>query len=515
MRKRGLSAGLLALWLACLTALGGCMGGIEALDGGAQVTLPPAQGTHAAPTGDSSQEYASSVLLYVPGAAGTRLMAVEEKCMLSCARHPAETAVRRLLAFPGSEEALPLSAGAALQLSSVNPVEVSGDTATVNLATSALALSHGELYVVCQAIANTLTQWGDIRYVNVLVNSVQPGLDVGAAAPAGSFTQNLNDSIDTLSAYAETLSAAADRRFSLPATLYFPALSGKGILAETRLVSFEGRAKPALIRGLLDALTFGAQTLQNTPALPDLSAYLTQAPAVEEITVSGGQRVALRFAPGFNDALIAAGVPRSLMMASLTYTLCTFLPGVSGLTVYIGQELIGAVVPSGLYVGAGEAINFDGGMMRRGDFAHFLLSNCTLYFGDGEGRLVAVRRPIPYYETRSARYLINCLMLGPQPCDSQPGTQAVLPDTLRDADLLGVALLDNEMSVNFSQSLRSLAQGMDEGAERLLVYALVNTLTELPAVRTVRFFIGGTQPDALAGHLYLPGFFMRNTGIIR
>ena len=436
--------------------------------------------------------------------------------MLSAARHPAEATLRQLFAFPGSDSAQPLCREVHLQLSPVNPVEISGGTATVNLGASALTLSHGDFYVVCQAIANTLTQWGDIRYVNVLVSSTQPGLDVGANVPMGCFVQNLSDSIDALAATAETASSGtADRRISLTAALYYPAYSGRGILAEARSVSFASRSKPVLIEGLLDAMSQTPQQLTNVPALPDLSSFLSEAPAVQEIAVTGGQRAVLRFQQSFNDALIAAGIPRSVMLAAITYTVTGFVPGISGVTVYIGEELIHSVVPGGVYEGAGETIRFSGDVMRRGDFSRFLLDNCTLYFGDGAGRLTAVRRPVPYYETRSARYLLGCLMQGPQPVDGSSGGQAVLPMDMKDADLLGVGLDDGVMLLNFTQHFASAAAGYDAAAERLLVYSIVNTLCELPAVRGVSFFINGVQPETLAGGLYLPGDFLKNGSIVR
>lgn len=512
-KKRLLRA---ALCLALALSLSGCVAGVDALNRDSGVTLPPAGVSYAAPTGDTNQEIAQTVLLYVPNAAGTRLIAQTERIMLSAARHPAEATLRRLFAFAGTENAQRLSAETNLQLSSVNPVEISGNTATVNLAASALALSHSAFYVVCQAIANTLTQWGDIRYVNVLVSSVQPGLDVGASVPVGCFTQNLNDGIDTLTAAAEAQAAVgADRRVSLTATLYYPTYSGKGILAEARTLSFDGRGKPILIEALLSALSQRAQTLDNVPALPALTEYLSEPPAVQEIAVSGGQRAVLRFQAGFNDALISAGVPRSVMLSALAYTITGFVPGISGVTVYIGEELVTAVVPNGVYEGAGEAVNFADGIMRRSDFSHFLLSNCTLYLSDGAGRLRAVQRPIPYYETRSARYLLGCLMQGPQTCDSPGGAQAALPEGLIDADLLGVGLDGNTMLLNWSARFAAAAQGLDESAERLLVYAIVNTLSELPAVRSVCFFIGGAQPETLSGRIYLPGKFLRNMSLVR
>ena len=504
-----------ALCLMAASTLTGCMRGVDVLNKDSQMTLPPTAQRYAAPTGDTEQEVGQTVLLYVPNIAGTRLTAQNERITILAARHPAEATLRQLFAFSGNENAQPLTRDTTLQLSPVNPVEISGGTATVNLGASALTLSHGELYVVCQAITNTLAQWGDIHYVNVLVSSTQPGLDVAASVPAGCFTPNLNDSIDARTAAAATQAASADRRISLPAPLYYPAYSGRGILAETRTVSFAGRAKPVLIEALLDALGQTPETLGNVPALPTLTDYLDEMPAVQEIAVTGGQRAVLRFQPAFNDALIAAGVPRSVMLAAITYTVTGFVPGISGVTVYIGEELVTSVVPSGVYEGAGEAIPFGEGVMRRSDFSRFLLANCTLYFGDGAGHLVRVQRPIPYYETRSARYLLGCLMQGPQPIDSPSGTQAVLPEGLGDADLTGVGLEENVMLLNLTQRFATQAQGMNATQERLAVYAIVNTLCALPAVRSVCFFIAGVQPETLAGALYLPGTFLKNESLVR
>ena len=504
-----------ALCGALALTLTGCTNGIEALNHKNTVTLPPVETAYAAPTGDSDQEVAQTVLLYVPNTAGTRLIAQTERISISAARHPAEATLRLLFDFAGSDSARPLSPDVKLQLSPVNPVEISGGVATVNLGASALTLSHGDFYVVCQAIANTLTQWGDIRYVNVLVSSTQPGLDVGASVPMGCFTQNLNDSIDALTAAAETAAVSADRRFSMAATLYYPAYSGRGILAEARSVSFDSRAKGQMIETLLAAISQEPQQLTNVPAVPDLPSYLAETPAVQEIAVTGGQRAVLRFRQTLNDALIGAGIPRSVMLAAITYTVTGFVPGINGVTVYIGEELVTSVVPGGVYEGAGETIQFSGDVMRRSDFSRFLLANCTLYFGDGSGHLKAVQRPIPYYETRSARYLLGCLMQGPQPVDGGADAQAVLPPNLGDADLLGVGLSDSVMLLNFSQHFASEAAGLDAEAERLLVYAIVNTLCDLPGVRSVSLFIAGAQPETLAGGLYLPGEFLKNGSLVR
>ena len=506
-----------ALLLCLSTAvLHGCTSGITALNHETGVTLPPTAVSWKAPTGDTNQELSQSVLLYVPDITGTRLIAQPDRISYSAARHPAEATLRQLFSFAGSSVATALTQDIALQLSTVNPVEISGDTATVNLGANALTLPHSELYVVCQAIANTLCQWGDIKYVNVLVSSAQPGLDVGASVPAGCFTQNLSDTIDTLSSYAQSLSqSSADRRFSTAATLYYPTYSGKGILAETRVLNFASRDKTTLIETLLDALSSGAQLLKGVPAVPMLASYLNEEPRVQDVAVSGGQQAALYFRASFNDALISAGIPRSVMMASLVYTITTFVPGISGVTVYIGDELVSAIVPSGIYEGAGESINFEGGLMRRSSFSSFLLSQVTLYFADGSDKLAATQRPVPYYQARSVRYLLNCLMEGPQPYDSAGGLRGVTPLELKDADVLGVAVNERRALLNFSQGFMSACQGYDETQEKLLIYAMVNTLTELPYINTAALFIAGAQPDSLCGYMYLPGEFMRNMALVK
>ncbi len=178
------------------------------------------------------------------------------------------------------------------------------------------------------------------------------------------------------------------------------------------------------------------------------------------------------------------------------------MPGLSGVTAYIGDELVSVVVPGGVYEGADEPVNFQNGVMRRSDFSHFLLSNCTLYFSDGAGHLTAVQRPIPYYETRSA-------------CDNAPGIQTVLPDTLGDADVLGLGLSGTTLLLNLSQHAAADMAQVEPASERLMVYALVNTLTELRGVSGVCFFFAGAQRDSLAGAIYWPGVFLRDGSIVQ
>ena len=236
---------------------------------------------------------------------------------------------------------------------------------------------------------------------------------------------------------------------------------------------------------------------------------------MEEAAGSLGRVVSLSFQESMNQELISAGIPRSVMMASLTYTLTTFLPYTSGVKVTIGNEVITALVPSGLYEGAGEEILFDGGMMRRTQFDRFLLTDCALFFANSDGSLRLAYRPIPHYQAQNPRYLLNQLMLGPQGTDSLQGLSPVLPEALRDADILGATMRDDTALINFSGALKTLSEGMEPQAELRMVYAMVNTLTAIQGMNQVCFFVDGRQEGTFAGSIDIAGVFLQNVGIAK
>ena len=181
----------------------------------------------------------------------------------------------------------------------------------------------------------------------------------------------------------------------------------------------------------------------------------------------------------------------------------------------IGSEQISAIVPAGLIEGAGEEILFERGVMMRSQFNRFLLSNCDLYFSSPSGTLTLTRRPIPQHQAFNPRFLIGQLALGPGPTDSVTGLSPVLPASFRDADLIGISRQGDAQLVNLSQAFHTQVKTLSERDERLMVYALVNTLTSRRDVKRVVFFLDGRQDGTFAGNIDLAGEFLRNEGIIQ
>ena len=516
--KRLFAAVLIA---ACL-AVSGCQPSVPVISGesgAVPMTLPPPPMVYEPPIGDAGLEYDTTATLFLPRADGVRLVSQQVKVTLPVGRHGAEEILKALLDYPGNMTVSPLSKSVQLQLAGSNPVEVSRDVATVNLAASAHQLEPKEFYTVCQAIANTLTEFSDIRYVNVLVAGAQVGLDVSSSLPMGTLQRRTGEDLDALWEQAEAQKAqlsedASARRLSTTATLYFPARMGTGILPEVRNISFEGQTPEQLVTGLLQELSRGAEYLGNVPTLPDLTKLLDRAPVVSELSGVGGRKVILHFSLDLNEQLIASDVTRSICMASLTYTLTTFLPGVVAVEMYIGSDPdpIPDVEPSSIYTR--ETIVFQNGQQKRSDYGPLLLSYCRLYFAADNGKLTAVNRPVPYFEAQNPRYLLLQLNEGPRGYDTVAGLKGVFPPGLKDKDLLGIGLNDDTLLVHFSEAVRAASSSLSGSQERQMIYAIVNTLCENPVVSRIRFYVAGTQPESLAGEIYLPGEFLPSPGLV-
>lgn len=476
-------------------------------------SVPMRDDPYEAPVGDREGQYEMLATLYLPSSDGTQLSPVTEALTFSSSVTEAETVLRALLQHPAGEDYETVPGFGKVTPAATDAVTVSCGIATVNLSVAALSLSNTELFTLCQAIANTLCSLDDITGVNVLAAGVSPGLDAGGTLPLGCLSKNTLD--DPIMLHGRLVSQrqgglSGETPFRIDAALYFPALAGQGILCETQTIKLPSADPSVMTKALLQALSDGAAELSNVPELPDLCVLLRQEPVISDSQSTGQKTVVLSFAEELNEALANSGVTRSVMMASLTMTLCTFLPSVSSVQVSIGEERVTALVPAGLYENAGQTIGFSEGLMRRTDFSGFLLTNVSLYFPDADGTLCETIRSLPCAWARSPRRLYQQLLSGPQYYDTANGLKAVLPETLSDADLLGAYQAGDTLLLNFSERFRSAFEGLSAEKEKNAVYALVNTMTGSSSVCRVRFYFVGEQTDTLSGTLAMRGEFFGN-----
>ena len=511
-RKKHL--GLLIALCAALS-LSSCVNSGVPVSDGRTYSLPDASLGLTAPIGDAMLEYTQPAVFYLPRHDGARLIAVTDLIPLSEGRLVAESIVRLLLEQPGSSIASPLGGDVKLSLYGANPVEVSGDVATVNLSASALQLDRKTLCLVSHAIANTLTEMGNIQYINMLVTDKSLALDLASTLPQGALTRSMGEDIGAL--YEQQLSRrvlsgedAALKRLTATATLYFPLSAINGIMAEARNVTFDSMYPSDMVVALMQEISGGAAVVKGSPAMPLLTEYLLEAPEITQPADIGGNLITLRFSYLFDEMLQTVGISRASCMAALCYTLTTFLPNVAGIEVYIDSERVEHVMLSGT-----SGILFQDGIQRRADFAALLLDNATLYFADASGqKLKEVSRPIPFYQTSNPRALLNELFKGPSAEDSAADVTATIPaGMLKDSDIIGISLSGDTLLVNLSNSFLNAGVNISASEDRLLAYSLVDTLLHAVNARRVAFYAGGYQIAGFTDEISWKGWFLENVGI--
>lgn len=480
VRRAALAAGLTAL----LLLLGGCVSQVSEREL-ADLSAAEIKADVPAPTQDGEQGYTMRCTLYFLSVDGGRLIPVTRSVTVEGGKSRAQAALDALLAGPEAGE----DGAAWPDLGTVRGerlLEVSCGVATVDLPARVRTLSQEMLYAVRMAIANTLTEFSEISYVNVLIGGREEGLDLGATLPVGTITRV--DDLDVGARY----SRLHEQRLSpggvtLLTTLYFPAAQGGLLLPEVRSIAYAQVSPIEYLYTLLEELGKGAGLTLCAQDVPAPMDYIEEMPEIVR-TEDGYLAVELRMSDALETALDAAGLTLDTYMAMLTDTLMGFVPGVEGLRVMIGGRTAADLT-------------------TRSDFEGCVGAPVTLYVMDGTG-LSRVQRVLLQAQADDARARLAALMA------LEEEELFALPDGLTQEDILAVHAGEETIAVNLSGRFRDALAALAPAQERAAVYAMVNTLTEDTRASRVAFFFEGGQVQTLAGGLEMRGTFLRNPGMV-
>ena len=368
-------------------------------------------------------------------------------------------------------------------------------TAVVNLSCEAAAVDDSQqLFFMRAAIAQTLCVACDLEAVDVLIDGHAVGSSNGPQgalgyneAPASLFMQFSAD---------EERTSGGDYTLERQAVLYAVTADGQWIVPYVRTVTVEnGDSLSALIAALAeetDSAYLTAPLLSETPLVKEASLVdLPDGRHVARLTLTGGQ------IPTESEWMI---------YGALTCTLTGFIPGLDGVQIYIGDgQLVRLESPSG-------EVAFEDGVLTRAMFETAIGRTVTIYMTAESGKLCAQTRAMAEADVLSPRMTIAELF--GEPCVWETGALRVVPDGLSIDDLLGVRIENGEAVLNFSERFYAGCQRLSEQQERNLVYALVNTLTERPDVKAVRFQIEGEAAEKLVSSISLISPLLRNPGLI-
>ena len=510
--EKGNRARLCCLLCALCLGLTGCAGRTARQDTGSVPTLPPASTAYAAPDGDRISGEEGLWTLYLPAKNGLNLVAQHVAAEPGILRaEKLETLTRELLSFQSNAQVDALGGETELTLFGDNPVEYSGGVVTVNLGSSALGLSYRALYTLSLALAATLCEEESVRCVNVLVAGQSVGLDTMGWLAMGSLIAHPGENLPVLWEQMEAKRVpvgqnAADTPLTSYMTLYYPLENGQGISCENRTLTFPGQTPQQMANTILENMSHGAMYLTGAPDMPDLLSMLAYAPLSSDLA-DGGKMITLTFQEGTEKVWEEAGVDEACMAAAICCSLTTFIPGVSGVAIRMGDRPL-----TTLYSEKFGNVTVLGGLFRRELFSRFLMGRTTVYYAR-EGQLVPVEKSVDRELADSPREMLCALLDGPGARELAEGLESPVPNLIGDEDILGIALEEDILLVNLSESFRSEIQSWGRAGETLLCYSMVNTLCENTGAREVYFFFEGEQVEYIAGTIYWAGSFRMNTGL--
>lgn len=506
---------LLALWLLGLLLLCGCASRLFQERSGDERSLPEMAGDERAPAQDGMASESAQVVLYLPEDDGKKLTTTVDEVSVEPGQSLAEATIRRLLTQL-SQQFDNLN-GQALQLQQTPyAVEMSDNLVTVNLGVTTRLLTIREQFLLRLAITNTLTELPNIQYVDVLVNGRDEGVDIATTIPCGVLARY--PSIGDIDTYWRQIEGQINQsgstaKLSKTVALYFPSADGTHLLAEVRNVVFPGYQQEIFVDSILSELAKGSAAQLNTrQIIPPLN-YLPEYDPPRILSPSGSayRLIALTFYDGLDDYLAVMGGSRGMLFAALTYTLTSFVPGIDGLMITIGDEQVTQVEDM-----SGRTLHFDSGWMTRADFSGSVATNCRIYLPSRSGEvLVPVDRAVSQEMADQPRTILAQLLMGPQSYDGGEETVAAFPEGITEADILSVAIQGDTVRINLSEDFAQACAALTENQGRNLLYSVVNTLTELRGVRRVRFYIEGEQRQFMNNDLSTAGEFLRHPGLIR
>jgi len=133
----------------------------------------------------------------------------------------------------------------------------------------------------------------------------------------------------------------------------------------------------------------------------------------------------------------------------------------------------------------------------------------TLYFSDDQAMyLVPEQRKVAIGEGESiAEAVVKELIKGP----SSAGLKRTIPP---ETSLLSLTIEKGVAEVDFSRGIQDSRYGGSAG-ESMLIYSIVNSLTELPEINQVQILVEGKKIESLYGHIGIAEPLDPNPGLVQ
>lgn len=415
--------------------------------------------------------------------AETRTIRVEQNAS------PELAIVHALISGPAAEGLYPVASGFAAER-----VEVMPDLINVYLRRTGGSTNPWNLAVTKVALAASLIDYSGVRYVNLLVDGQEPGyatgaenlpISVGAAVRPG----DLADEISAL------MQKAAGASYDAYIALYFLDLSESWLLPEVTRITVSDEQDT--VQQIVDMLIRGPGNAYSLRRSLDTGLELLEHSVVEDDSGQRLLRLVFNRLPTVYTSSFVDG--EQMAAASLAYTLTDFIPGIQGI------ELADRVNP--LHTAA----------YTPADFSELIGNRITVYLPNtpGGATMTGVERVVSQAQANDLYVILDTLMHGPLTGDSRSVWPAA-PDGITIRSVLDTYRAGEVIVVNLDGAAADVLGAAGTDDERVFLFSVINTMTNLKGVRCVLFLKEGERTEYLGnGAICVLDPIMKNPGIIR
>lgn len=496
--KKGRRMRLCALMLAGLLTLSACTGRQQNPAADAVPALPePQDAARRQILGENFESGSQEVTLYLPETENFEFTTVTRAIHIGAGENLLEDILAELL---NSNEENALLGSMGVQL---NGIEFSAGIATVRLSVDAsVNRSDQEYLLFCASIANTLLELDDVEAVNILSGERSNAI---CNLPSGVFTagnENIAAAYAQLLAESERFEEELTSSFVRDALIYFPAQGGQYLLPEVRRLNFDSGN---FAQTLISALMAGPQTRKCcfSPIPGDDGLLLSQPDLV--VNALGERVLYLDFSAMLPSYLALAGVELWQCYGALVLTLCSFLPELDAVHISVDG------MPVNRCDTVRRELYFQDALMRRSDFSDCIGGSAQMYFAQNSN-LVRLECATAQSSARTPYGILTEMISAGDAY--LPGLSSIFPEGIAAEDILGTATEGRVTLVNLSANFYARCQSMNEQQERLLIYGMVNALTELEQTGAVSFLVEGRYVESLSQSIYLKTSLLPDPGLV-
>lgn len=430
---------------------------------------------------DLTPEAKKTPALYFLNSEGTTLVAETRSIAIEQNTRPEMQVIEELLKGPADKNLRRVGDGFELE-----SIEKMYNVVNVNL-TSKSIRTDDEIFRLSLAVANTLSEFLNVNYVNVYVNGRAAGYQT---KPVGAFTKNQGILADEKAKQSQKASLSSAE---IPTVLYFLDNSEKYLVPEVRNVSYTG---DNYISRMIEELAKGPEEMYYYRQSVDSSIRIAGAPVVEtdasghSILVVDLNKLPVVFTQGFEDG-------ETLATASIVYTLLGFYPGVDKIRFTV------------------NGVSLNANIYSKSDFKGYIGASVRLYFPNADSTmLMRVDRTISQDIASFPSTVLAELIRGPAETDSSDMWPA-FPEGVSDEDVKNVYIAKDIVVVDFNSSILDKLKNMSSEDEMLMVYSIINSLTYLRDIRLVQFLVDGQRTQYLSNSIDIRDPMMKNPGIIK